>query len=64
MESSLVLLELIDPVKSAATRLARELVLLGQMGGHVGLKGGLGLVPLATVVATKRAFLRVRAQVG
>jgi hypothetical protein len=37
---------------------------LGQMGSHVPLDGGLGLVPLTTVVATKGAFLRVRAHVG
>lgn len=59
-----MLLQLDDPVKSAATRLARKLVWLGQMGGHVRLYGGLGLIPLAAVVATERAYIRVRVQVG
>jgi hypothetical protein len=64
VESSPVLLQLIDPVKSVTTRLARELVFLGQMGGHVRLDGRLGLVTFAAVVAAKRAVIRVRAQVG
>jgi len=63
VESFPVLLELTDPVKSVTTRLTRELMFLGQMGGHVGLNGRLGLVTFAAVVAAKRAVIRVGAQV-
>lgn len=63
MKAFLVLLQLIDPEKRTSASLARELVVLRQVGGHVSLDGGLCLVRLAAVVATERAFVRVRAQV-